>query len=159
MQKTARYFSNQPAGQIRSVCFVIHGYAHLAKDFIYDFDFLSDDHTLIIAPEGLSRFYFRNKIGASWMTKEDRINEITDYINYLNKLAGEIKNKYDLSQAKFHLLGFSQGVHTAVRWFTKSNFHFDNLILCSSDFPEDTDFNKFNNKLERLKALFHLRDK
>lgn len=160
IEKTARYYSNDPdVKKPGSLWIVIHGYAQLAKDFIEEFEFLNENQVLIIAPEGLSKFYSRNRIGASWMTKEDRINEINDYLKYLDGLFSILKIKYDLSAANINLLGFSQGVHTAVRWFTNSNFAFNNLILCSSDFPEDVDFIKLNQKLERSKMSYLYGDK
>lgn len=153
--KSARYFSNtiDPVN-VKSVWFVIHGYAQLAKEFIHDFNFLLNDSTLIIAPEGLSKFYSRNKIGASWMTKEDRLNEIKDYLNYLEKVIAEVKSNIDISASKKNLLGFSQGVHTAVRFFIHTGNHFDKLILCSSDFPNDADFNSLNSKLKKSKLYY-----
>jgi len=160
VEKTARYYSNDPNGnKLDSLWIVIHGYAQLAKDFIDEFEFLNESRTLIIAPEGLSKFYSRNRIGSSWMTKEDRINEINDYLKYLDSLFSILKIKYDLSDTLINLLGFSQGVHTAVRWFINSNIVFDNLILCSSDFPADADFNKLNQKLERSKMFYMHGDK
>jgi predicted esterase len=153
--KTARYFSNEfTAADIKSVLIVIHGYAQLGKDFINSFSFLDDKKTLIIAPEGLSKFYFRNQIGASWMTKEDRLNEINDYVNYLNSVIKQISLKIDLSKTETSLLGFSQGVHTAVRFFTGSSYNFGKLIICSSDFPKDADFHKLKEKLAEAKMYF-----
>jgi len=152
--KTARYYTNSASDKINSVVMAIHGYAQLAKDFIESFGFLDSESKLIIAPEGLSRFYFREKTGASWMTKEDRLNEINDYIHYLNLLMKKIENEYDLINAKKSLLGFSQGVHTAVRFFTASDVYFENLILCSSDFPKDADFEKLKIKSESTKIFY-----
>lgn len=155
VKKSARYYASDPNPEkLKSVWFVLHGYAQLAKDFIKEFEFLADDNTLIIAPEGLSKFYSRNNIGASWMTKEDRLNEIDNYINYLNILFEEIETKYNLSTAKLNLLGFSQGVHTAVRWFIGTDYYFHQLHLCSSDFPKDADFDILKNKLQKSKMYF-----
>ena len=155
IEKTARYFMNETKGKIlKNVWIVIHGYAQLAEEFLAEFEFLDDDSALIVAPEGLSKFYFRNKIGASWMTKEDRFNEIEDYLNFLEKLVNQLKNKFYLSDAKFNLLGFSQGVHTATRFFINSGQKFDNLFLCSSDFPKDADFEKLKTKLEYSNMYF-----
>jgi hypothetical protein len=46
-----------------------------------------------VAPEGLSRFYFEggfhgpgSKVGATWMTREDRLAKIEDYVGYLDAL-------------------------------------------------------------------------
>ena len=49
---------------------------------------------LIVAPEALSRFYVESSgkthadthVGASWMTREDRLSDIEDYVEYLDAL-------------------------------------------------------------------------
>ncbi|MEZ4763957.1 MAG: hypothetical protein R3C26_12480 [Calditrichia bacterium] len=41
----------------------------------------------------MSRFYLQStngRIGATWMTREDRENEIADYLAYLNNLSEAI---------------------------------------------------------------------
>lgn len=152
VEKTARYYTSN-ASNISDVWILIHGYAQLAKNFIDEFGFLESDNTLLVAPEGLSRFYFRNKIAASWMTSEDRLNEINDYSDYLERIVIDVKNEFDLTGASMNLLGYSQGVHTAVRFFIHSGFVFQNLILCSSDFPVDTDFEKLKLKLNTAKMF------
>lgn len=153
--KSARYSLMLPeSGKADIVWLLIHGYAQLASDFLSEFEFIKNEHHMLIAPEGLSKFYFRNKIGASWMTKEDRENEISDYIDFLNLLMEKIHKEYDLKDTAFNLLGFSQGVHTAVRFFIEGKYNFENLILCSSDFPKDADFVKLNEKLKKSKMYF-----
>ncbi|MBK8983949.1 MAG: hypothetical protein IPM38_16925 [Ignavibacteria bacterium] len=154
-EKTAKYYL-RPAesGNARTVWILLHGYAQLAGEFLPEFDFINNNDHMLIAPEGLSRFYFRNKIGASWMTKEDRENEISDYVNYLNKLTDKIKSEYYIGKSEFNLLGFSQGVHTAVRFFINGNHFFNNLILCSSDFPKDADFSLLREKLSDSKLYY-----
>ena len=80
VNRTARYYTigdleNKP----NEVWFVLHGHMYLAKQFIRYFRVLETDRRLIVAPEGLSRSYVNHKerrVGASWMTKEDRLNEI-----------------------------------------------------------------------------------
>lgn len=156
IKKTARYYTNSPSGKITSVNFVIHGYATLGKNFINEFAFLDNDETLIVAPEGLSKFYFRDKIAASWMTKEDRLNEIKDYVNYLDDVYEMVSAQFDKLSVKVNLIGFSQGVHTAARWFVNSGNHFDRLALCSSDFPADTDFSKLRKKLNENAEMFYV---
>jgi len=154
VEKSARYFSNEPNKKISNFWFVLHGYAQLASEFIKEFDFLNNDNTLIVAPEGLSRLHTKDKIGASWMTREDRLNEINDYLNYLNKLLLKLKAEYDLSSAKSSLLGFSQGVHTAIRLFINTDYYFNNLILCSSDLPKDANFVALKEKLTKSKIYY-----
>ena len=88
--RTARYFTiGEITPNTKNIWFVLHGYGQLAKKFIEPFEELSNDETVIIAPEALSRFYLNGgngNIGANWMTKEDRDNEINDYVNYLDEL-------------------------------------------------------------------------
>jgi len=156
--KTARYYIAGPP-DAGTIWFVIHGYGQLAGDFIKEFDYLADGNTLVVAPEGLSRAYMSGKIAASWMTKEDRENEIKDYVNYLNAVFEEITKGSVKNSMKINVLGFSQGVHTAARWFTLSKYQFSNLFLCSSDFPQDTDFLTLNKKLKKGKLYYMCGDK
>lgn len=153
VEKTARYFTNSPE-TVESVIFVIHGYAQLGRDFISEFEFLDDGITLIVAPEGLSKFYSRNNVGASWMTKVQREDEIRDYLMYLDTLEESLFTALKLSGIRTSVIGFSQGVHTAVRWFTESKHDHYQLILCSSDFPEDADFMKLKRRLNGNELIY-----
>ena len=88
--KTARYFQLAEIGsEIREVWFVCHGYGQHAGYFLKHFECLNNGGRLIVAPEGLSRFYldgFYGRIGASWMTREDRLNDIKDYVLFLDAM-------------------------------------------------------------------------
>lgn len=158
-QKTARYYiAGNPAAKTKNIWVVIHGYGQLAEKFIRQFDFLNNEDTLIIAPEGLSRFYTGsatgNAIGAAWMTKEERDNEIKDYISYLDAVLMEVLNTVNNPDVKINVLGFSQGVHTAARWFIRSNNKFEAVYLCSDDFPMDADFEKLKSRLGNSKMFY-----
>lgn len=147
VKKTARYFTNVPeSNSIHSVWFVIHGYAQLAEEFIKEFDFLQNGSTFIIAPEGLSKFYFRNKTGASWMTKEDRINEINDYVGYLDAVLMNCKAPLIFQSQRTFFLDFLRECIQLSDGLLKVNMIFG-LILCSSDFPKDADFKSSKKKL------------
>lgn len=158
-QKTARYYiAGSAPAQTKNMWVVIHGYGQLAEKFIRQFDFLANEDTLIIAPEGLSRFYTGsatgNAIGAAWMTKEDRDNEIKDYIAYLDAVLSEVLNTVNNPDVRINVLGFSQGVHTVARWFILSNNRFESVYLCSDDFPVDADFEKLKSRLENSKMFY-----
>src|SRR5712691_10353388 len=95
VRRTARYFTLGPThGFPRELWIVCHGYGQLANRFLSHFSPLDDGTRLVVAPEGLSRFYVDPlserrtqsvpRIGASWMTKEARQSEIDDYIAYLD---------------------------------------------------------------------------
>jgi hypothetical protein len=83
--KTARYYSQGVLNATTErIWIVVHGYLQRAEDFIKMFDFLDDGKTYIVAPEALNRSYLKggyDKTGATWMTKDDRENEIKDYVN------------------------------------------------------------------------------
>ena len=151
--KTARYFQlGEFSEQTTTVWFVLHGYGQLAAYFIKNFQILHDNHTVIVAPEGLHRFYskgFEGRIGASWMTKDDREDDINDYVNYLELLYNKIRAARIPQPIKINLLGFSQGGATASRWLSKGLSHFDNLILWASAFPHDLNFELNRNKLNQ----------
>lgn len=144
VQKTARYFVlGVSSAKINSVLFVLHGYSQLAEDFIKYFKSIKNESMLIIAPEALNKFYikgFSGKIGAAWMTKEDRENEIKDYVNYLDSVYEEVNNLEFLSKIKITVLGFSQGAATACRWISKGKSKIDRLILWGGGIPPDIDF-------------------
>src|SRR2546425_1041706 len=82
VDKTARYYSlGEPGPATRQLWFVCHGYGQLAGRFLRHFEPLDDGSRVIIAPEGLSRFYLsespaERRVGASWMTREDRLVEM-----------------------------------------------------------------------------------
>ena len=79
--KTARYFTIGNEEQPDEIWFVLHGYAQLANYFIEKFRVLESKNILVVAPEGLHRFYWNGmsgRVAASWMTKEDRLTDIAD---------------------------------------------------------------------------------
>lgn len=156
--KTARYFvSGNNSEATQNVWFVLHGYAQLANYFIKNFETLDPDKHLIIAPEGLHRFYwsgFSGRVVASWMTKEDRLDDIQDYINYLSSVYDETINGLKNKNVKVHLLGFSQGGATASRWITSKRVQFDSLILWASVLPEDMDFESDRELFKTFRTFF-----
>lgn len=150
--KTARYFVlGDFSEEIDEVWIVCHGYSQLAKYFLKKFECITSPNRLIIAPEGLHRFYTKGtsgRVGASWMTKEDRFTDINDYVIFLDNLLIDLNSKID-SKFKVKLLGFSQGAATACRWLSLGKTKIDSLILWGSVFPDDIDYfdkkNRFNN--------------
>lgn len=143
IQRTARYYTLGDFSAATEIWFVLHGYAHRAESFIEFFRPIESASRLIIAPEALSRFYtkgFGGTVGASWMTREDRLNEIKDYINYLNTLYDEIINSLPSLPTKIVALGFSQGVPALLRWITSGKAKVNDTVIWSGDVPRDLDF-------------------
>ena len=149
--RTARYWTLGPAGGAdrgadppRDVWFVLHGYKQLARRFLRRFVPLDDGSRSIVAPEALSRFYVSQEpgrhgpssvVGATWMTREDRENEIRDYVAYLDRLAERLLR----GDERLTVLGFSQGVATAARWVTHGGVRAARLVLWADVLPPDLD--------------------
>lgn len=144
----ARYYTlGQLNVNTRQIWLVLHGYGQLARYFIRKFAPLGEEQIFIIAPEGLSRFYLENvqsggrpdnRVGASWMTKENRDTDIQNYLHYLDVLYDTQIGKEN--RVPITLLGFSQGAATASRWAIHRRTGFQRLILWAGIFPPDLDF-------------------
>jgi predicted esterase len=146
--KTYRYEILNPESKSRKILYVLHGYGQLSRFFIRKFQSIKDDF-LIVAPEGMHRFYLEGssgRVGASWMTKEAREHDISDNIEWLNELHRSLVNERKIE--KYHVLGFSQGGATAARWHRLSNIKFDSLVLWACVFPPDLELSvPLNDKL------------
>lgn len=140
VQRTARYFTmGKLDANVKELWFVLHGYGQLAQYFIRYFLPLNDGTRYFVAPEGLSRFYLDDKyerVGASWMTREDRAQEIEDQSVFLTQVFENIWSNVD-PKTPVNILGFSQGTATAFRWVCGGDVKFDNLILWAGAIPLD----------------------
>ena len=146
---TARYFKlGEITPDTSEVWFVLHGYGQLARYFLKKFSVLKKKGICVIAPEGLSRFYLEdvevrhaggsNRVGATWMTRENREMDIENYLAYLQSVYDhELSN---IALTKITILGFSQGAATATRWVLQGKVNFHRLIIWAGAFPNDIDF-------------------
>lgn len=138
--KTARFFStNDAKTEVSEIWIVLHGYGQSAEHFLSKFKSLESPHRNIVAAEGLHRFYtegLSGRVGASWMTKEDRESDISDYVNYLDNLLEHLLSFQKL-RPKIYVVGFSQGGATATRWVCQGKPQVDRLILWAASFPHD----------------------
>ena len=142
-QFKARYYKlGELNANTKQVWWVLHGYGQLAQFFVSKFKGLTEKGIYVIAPEGLSNYYLQGnegRIGASWMTRENRLTDIENYIAYLN---GIHHKEIGGRKIKTTLFGFSQGAATAVRWAMNQQVEFDRLILWAGLFPPDINFEK-----------------
>ena len=137
-----RYYQNDLEDKSH-ILIALHGYGQLAQFFYKKFSFLSENWGLII-PEGPHRFYLEGstgRVGASWMTKEWRKQDIADNNAYLLQLIEKVRTNHP--QATLHLLGFSQGGATAARFYQHFPELVSQLILWASVFPPDIEKNSF----------------
>ncbi len=159
--KSRYYTSGNLDSGTRKIWFVLHGYGQLAKFFLHKFNIASDAGVYIIAPEGLSKFYLEdvtsrarsgnNRVGATWMTRENRIMDIENYITYLNQIyENEVPREFE---GEISILGFSQGAATASRWAVDGNNLFHRLILWAGMIPPDMNFEKAHEILKDKKVI------
>lgn len=153
-----RYFKlGEINDQTQAVWFVLHGYGQLAQYFLPKFKILAARNICVIAPEGLSHYYLEDassrsktgstRVGASWMTRENRLTDIENYLTYLNTVfAREVGNHQNLD---ITILGFSQGAATASRWALSNSVYFRRLILWAGIPPADMDFEKGKQLLQQ----------
>jgi predicted esterase len=156
--RTARYFTlgAQPSAATQ-IWFVCHGYAQLAARFLERFRGIAAAGRCIVAPEGLSRFYLtehptERRVGASWMTREDRLHEIDDYVRYLDALYTAL----GATRANVTALGFSQGTATVSRWAALGSSRIDRLVLWGGEVPPDLDLHKL--RVPRVELVYGTND-
>lgn len=155
--RSARYFTLGSPEHTADLWFVCHGYGQLAARFLERFRPLEAEGRCIVAPEGLSRFYLtesptERRVGASWMTREDRLHEIEDYVRYLDGVYAKIA----LRNARVTVLGFSQGTATACRWTALGSSHVDRLIVWGGEVPPDLDLKRL--RVPSLTLVYGTRD-
>lgn len=145
VRKTARYsVLGEMDANTTDIWIVCHGFGQLAGEFIKEFEVIARHGRAIVAPEGLSRFYKSQgtvhtpatPVGATWMTSEDRQNEIADYIAYLDDLLAAARGVVS-PRACFTALGFSQGAATVSRWVAASRPSLARLVLWGGLIPPE----------------------
>lgn len=138
VSRALRFRELQTGTRVDRILFVLHGYGQLVEYFIRKFAAISIENTLIVAPEGMHRFYLQGssgRVGASWMTKEWREQDILENVQALNQLYLHFSEQYP--QATVSVLGFSQGGATAARWVADGQVPCTHFISWASVFPPD----------------------
>ncbi|MEO1260523.1 MAG: phospholipase [Bacteroidota bacterium] len=155
--RTAHYYTiGEPSKEVKRLWLVCHGYGQLASKFIRRFEALDDGKTMIIAPEGLNKFYwgqFTGKPVATWMTSHVRLDEIADYCNYLQTLYDQYVPLL-ADDVEIILLGFSQGSATVCRWAMERFPLMHHLILWAGLLPDDLDFSPHQTYFSKIKLHF-----
>ncbi len=138
-EKSARCFTYGEGGEdTRHVWIVMHGYGQLASGVMQHFTGLDPQTHFVVAPEGLSRFYVNGlygKVGASWMTSEDRELEIKDQLHFLDRVYEQFVSPMNQEKLRIHALGFSQGVATLTRWLVHRKPDIDSIIFWAGTAP------------------------
>ena len=156
--RTAHYYTHGTLDKktTKHIWFVFHGYGQQAERVVQKFDFLSEEEHFVIAPEGLSRFYWHkgNKPVASWMTSKDRYHEINDFVQFINRLYS-LYCLHVSQEVKIHLFGFSQGCATLWRWVHASQPRLDTIINWGGWIPEDISYRHLKAHLAQADLYMH----
>ncbi|MBI3567612.1 MAG: hypothetical protein HY084_05350 [Gemmatimonadetes bacterium] len=154
VRRTARLAVRGPrSGPVRELWIVLHGYGQLAAPFLEGLAAVDDGSRLLVAPEALSRFYEgsveervkrqgEQVVGASWMTKEARLDDIADNIAYLDAVHGWCRDRLRATRGgapPLTVLGFSQGAATAARWIAAGSAEVARHLVWGSTLPPDAD--------------------
>ena len=163
--RSARYCHLAGGGaEVREVWYVLHGYGQLARTFLEACAPLAGEGRTVVAPEALSRFYATGdaashtdaRIGASWMTREDREAEISDCIAYLDSL--RLVVEAPLGPVRSCVLGFSQGAAAAARWAALGARPLDRVVLWAGLVPPDVDLAEHRARFARTDVVVGVRD-
>lgn len=150
--RTARYYTLGKAEPVEEVWMVCHGYGQLARYFLRHFRAIEAPGRLVVAPEALSRFYMDDadgggtyrRVGASWMTRDDREADIADQTRWLDLAYTDALTHARIAERpRLVAFGFSQGGATAARWLARSPMlppeRCHRLVLWGGDVPADLD--------------------
>ncbi|HEY3933720.1 MAG TPA: hypothetical protein VGL65_03810 [Gemmatimonadales bacterium] len=122
----------------REVWLLLHGYGMLARGMLHWFRSAARSERMLIAPEGLSRFYTelsggKRAVGASWTTREELDHELSDQREYLDQVVAA----FVPAGAVLHLHGFSQGVSVATRWSLHAMRPVSRMVCWAGAIPDE----------------------
>ncbi len=151
---------NNLTEKTKNVWIVFHGLGYLSKYFINYFSKINPEENYIIAPQAPSKYYqgrnFKH-VGASWLTKENTIDETKNVLAYVDEI---FKSELDNPPYNLIILGYSQGVSIATRWVSSRKINCNHLILHSGGIPTELkpeDFT-FLNKQTQVTYLYGDKD-
>ena len=156
VSRTARVEVSGDPRTARETWLVVHGYAQLAGEMLAACKALEGQERVLVAPEALSRFYRRGSsgpIGASWMTRERREDEIADYVEYLDEVVRWSERELGAPTRRV-ALGFSQGAATVWRWAALGTTRLERLVSFGGGVPPDVDLAQAKAKLETTRIEF-----
>ena len=138
----------------------LHGYGQLVQFFARHFRSLVTEERTFVFPQGPHKFYLNGvhgRVGASWMTKDQRLVDIANQRIYLGFVFRWIKKQ--APKATIHCIGFSQGVATIMRCIGHEDVQPSSLLAWAGSWPPDLDeTNRATLEKLRFKACFGSQD-
>lgn len=136
----------------KTVWFICHGMGYLSRYFLKYFKELNSEENYIIAPQAQSKYYIPpnfQHVGASWLTKENTLNETENVMRYFDAVLNNELPKH----CNIIVVGYSQGVSVAMRYIAKRKLQCSQLILMSGGIPKELtkeDFSFLNAKITMI---------
>ncbi len=138
----------------------LHGYGQLVQFFARHFRSLATEERAFVFPQGPHKFYLNGvhgRVGASWMTKDERLVDIANQRLYLGFVFQWIKQQ--APNATIHCVAFSQGVATIMRCIGHPDVQPSSILAWAGSWPPDLDeTNRAALEELRFKACFGTRD-
>ncbi len=159
--RTARYYLLGNTNNPTKLWIALHGYGQQGKYWSSKLKSLEDEDTLVLIPEGLNRYYlqgYNGRVGATWMTSDDRQADIEDNSKFLEELTQTIFDKYP-TIIKYNILAFSQGIATACRWYVASKFDANKLVLWAGSLANDIKYSDYAERLNKSKIFYVFGDR
>jgi predicted esterase len=113
-----------------------HGYGETAGDHMDALRTIPGTADwLLVSVQALHRFYTRkDRVVASWMTREDRSLAIADNIDYVGRVLNRVRSEHH-TREPLVFSGFSQGAAMAYR--AAGHYRAAALIILAGDVPPD----------------------
>jgi predicted esterase len=144
MVKTVRYehqntydILNPITPQTENIWICFHGLGYLASFFKRYFTRLEASKNAVIVLQAPSKFYLGldfKHVGASWLTRVDTPQEMDNNLRYIDQV---LKQECIYADRRLVLLGYSQGVSIATRFFEQYQHNIKALIMHSGSIPEE----------------------
>ena len=116
----------------------LHGYGQLVEFFQRTFRDLATEDRAFVFPQAPHKFYINGvsgRVGASWMTKDERLKDIENQKKYLTTVINWAHAK--APSTPIHVLAFSQGVATIIRFLGHSPVRISTLLAWAGSWPPD----------------------
>ena len=145
---------NNYTKKTKNVWIVFHGLGYLSKYFINYFSKINPEENFVIAPQAPSKYYqgkdFKH-VGASWLTKENTIEETKNVLAYVDQV---YKSEIKVKPPNLIILGYSQGVSIATRWVAARKINCNHLILHSGGIPSELEPEDFSHLKKTSKVSY-----
>jgi len=150
---------NSYSSTTKNVWLVFHGMGYLSRYFVRYFSELSSEENFIIVPQAPSKYYMGEKfkhVGASWLTRENTVEETQNILTYVDAVFNSEKPK---EIPNLIVLGYSQGVSIATRWLASRKIQCNQLILHSGGIPTELQAKDFEYLNESTSVIYLYGDK